>query len=54
MLIMFAVGGSVACMAVLGLVMAVERTRRLNGAAHRWIGAAVLASAAAVLVGSLP
>ena len=53
MLLMFAVGGGVAWMAILGLVMALERTTRLKGVAHRWIGAALLASAAAaLLVGS--
>jgi len=54
MLLMFAAGGSgVAGMAVLTVVMAVERKAWLKGSADRWVGAAVLIAAALAVASEL-
>ena len=54
MLLAFGIGkGRLAWMAVLGLIMTLERTERLHSALHRRIGAGALCVAGAVLVTGL-
>lgn len=54
MLLMFAAGGSgVAGMAVLSIVVAVERKAGLKSSVHRWIGAVVLTAAAVAVASEL-
>lgn len=54
MLLMFALGGSAAWMAVIGLAMILERSRWLHGAVHRGIGTLALVLGFAALLGIVP
>lgn len=54
MLLVFGLGrGNVAWMAVAGVAMAAMRTDRLAGSLHQWVGAVLVAAAAAVVAAGL-